>query len=330
MLFLIWMYGPNAQYNEQNTDKMEESMPVVKLVDTEQRFSSTMPKSLPMLRYTGPCASSWFHETQRFYIEQILSNNTWEVDRATAEILERDNCVDIQIIALSYQALSKMKLQGRLDEAEALFRTALDKSRSPDCETSVILEGRLLEHYASLLKIMGKHNKALEFIDEAKVKLFNTAPSFEKAVVIFVEIMLRQKHLTLSDTTEVGNWYQETLEIERNFELLVNYSNCMEEYEKPAICMFLICKAEFHLRSSQIMGDLPPEDRRPTEDDLQKAEACLKGVQMEIFPTQVNYYKAQYYLNCLVRPSFVETRIFRSYCECQKCKTTVPSREDHK
>ena len=110
---------------------------------------------------------------------------------------------------------------------------------------------------------MGKHTKALECIDEAKVKLFNTAPSFEKPVVIFVEIMLRQKHLTLSDTTEVGNWSQETLEIERNFELLVNYSNCMEEYEKPAICMFLICKAEFHLRSSQIMGDLPPEDSRP-------------------------------------------------------------------
>ena len=112
--------------------------------------------------------------------------------------------------------------------------------------------------------------------------------------MIFVEIMLRQKHLTPSDTIDIGNWSRETLE--RNFELLLNYTNYMEEYEKPAICMFLICKAEFHLRSSQIMGDLPPEDRRPTEDDLQKAEACLKGVQMEIFPTQVNYYKAQYYL----------------------------------
>ena len=96
-------------------------MPVVKVVDTEQRFSSTMPKSLPMLRYTGPCASSLFHETQRFYIEQILSNNTQEVDRATAEILEINNCIDIQVIALSYQALSKMKLEGHLDEAEALF-----------------------------------------------------------------------------------------------------------------------------------------------------------------------------------------------------------------
>ena len=30
------------------------------------------------------------------------------------------------------------------------------------------------------------------------------------------------------------------------------------------------------------MGDLPPEDSRPTEDDLQKAESCLKGVQIEI------------------------------------------------
>ena len=39
--------------------------------------------------------------------------------------------------------------------------------------------------------------KALEYIDEAKFKVFNTAPSFEKAVVMFKEIILRQKHLTL-------------------------------------------------------------------------------------------------------------------------------------
>ena len=101
-----------------------------------------MTKSLPMLRYTGPCASSLFHDTQRFFIEHILSNNTREVDRVTAEILDRDNCVDIQVIALSYQALSKMKLQGHLGEAEALYRTALHKSMSSECGNSVILEVR--------------------------------------------------------------------------------------------------------------------------------------------------------------------------------------------
>ena len=38
-----------------------------------------------------------------------------------------------------------------IGEAEALFRTALDKNMSSDYENSVILERGLLEHYASLL-----------------------------------------------------------------------------------------------------------------------------------------------------------------------------------
>ena len=35
--------------------------------------------------------------------------------------------------------LSKIKLEGHLCEAEALFRTALDKSMSSECENSVIM-----------------------------------------------------------------------------------------------------------------------------------------------------------------------------------------------
>lgn len=134
-------------------------LPVVKVVDKERYFSVSrvetavvMAKSPPMLRYTGPCTSPLFHKTQRFFIEQILSNNTRKVDQATAELFERNSCVDIQAIVLSYQALSKMRLQGHLDEADALFRTALEKSTSSKCENSVILEGKILRitHHYSL------------------------------------------------------------------------------------------------------------------------------------------------------------------------------------
>lgn len=276
-------------------------MPVVKAVDKERCFSvcqlettAVMTKSPPMLTYTGPCASPLFHNTQRFFIEQILSNNTKKVDQETAEILQRNECIDIQAIALSYQALSKMRLQGHLDEADALFRIALDKSTSSTCENSIILEGRLLRHYASLLNIMGEHDRALKCIEEAKVKLFNTAPSFERAGVLFQEILLRQQQTTLPAATAVGNWSRVTLE--RHFELLIAHASYLQEYEKPAICNFLTSKAAFHLRSAQIMDDLPTKESRPTEEDLQKAEACLKGVPLELFPSQVNYYKAEYYL----------------------------------
>ena len=143
---------------------------------------------------------------------------------------------------------------------------------------------------------MCQYDRALECIDEAIVKLFNTAPSHDRAGIIFQEILLRQQHNTPPDTVtaEVGNWSRETLE--RDFELLVAHANYIEEYEKPALCLFLTCKAEFHLRSSQIMDDLPSRESRPTEVDLQKAEACLKGEPLEVCPSQVNYYKAQYYL----------------------------------
>ena len=139
-------------------------MLAIKVIDDKQcssLYAAVMLKSPPMLRYTGPCASPLFHDTQRFFIEQILSNKTREVDLATENILKRNDCVDIQVIALSYMALSKMRLQGCLDEAEAIFRTALEKSRSPECENSLILKGRLLKHYAALLSIMCQYDRPL-------------------------------------------------------------------------------------------------------------------------------------------------------------------------
>ena len=109
-------------------------MLAIKVIDDKQcssLYTTVMLKSPPMLRYTGPCASPFFHDTQMFLIEQILSNKTREVDLATENILKRNDCVDIQVIALSYMALGKMRLQGRLDEAEAIFRTALEKKQVP-------------------------------------------------------------------------------------------------------------------------------------------------------------------------------------------------------
>ena len=99
MLYLIWEYRPTTQYNPM--ERMEASMLAIKVIDDKQcssLYTTVMLKSPPMLRYTGPCASPFFHDTQMFLIEQILSNKTREVDLATENILE----LKLQSTILSY------------------------------------------------------------------------------------------------------------------------------------------------------------------------------------------------------------------------------------
>ena len=54
-------------------------------------------------------------------------------------------------------------------------------------------------------------------------------------------------------------------------------------------------KASFHLRSDLITDKLPPEEHRPSPDNLRKAEDCLKRVSLDIMPSRSNCYAARYY-----------------------------------
>ena len=44
-----------------------------------------------------------------------------------------------------------------------------------------------------------------------------------------------------------------------------------------------------------ITDQLPPEEYRPSREDLKKAEECLNGVSLDIMPSQSNFYTARYY-----------------------------------
>ena len=78
-----------------------------------------------------------------------------------------------------------------------------------------------------------------------KERLHNAAPSNETAYALYTELVV--KKLTLfSKCTYCSQQYKSA---EREYELLLEHANYIEEYEKPLICNFLAMKASFHLRS---------------------------------------------------------------------------------
>ena len=67
--------------------------------------------------------------------------------------------------------------------AEPLFKNALARASQMECINGLLLQGRVLRHYATLLCGRGEYKRAQECIRGAKQKLFNAAPSFERASV---------------------------------------------------------------------------------------------------------------------------------------------------
>ena len=66
----------------------------------------------------------------------------------------------------------------------------------------------------------------------------------------------------------------------------------MEEYEKYRLYLLFTEKAKLHLRSVLITDELSSEEYRPREDDLKKAELCLKNAPLheKKLPDQANNY----------------------------------------
>ena len=137
----------------------------------------------------------------------------------------------------------------------------------------------------------GNDDKALEYITQAKERLFNAAPSNETAFALHTELLV--KKLTLfSKCTYSSEQYESA---ERDYERLLEHANYMEDYEKPLVCNFLTVKASFHLRSALITDELPPKEYWPSPDDLRKAEECLSRVSLDTMPSQRNFYTVRYY-----------------------------------
>ena len=86
---------------------------------------------------------------------------------------------------------SMATFHGQDSYAEPLFKSALARASQMECKNGLLLQGRILRHYATLFHDRGEYKRAQECIRGAKQKLFNAAPSFEKASVLLQDIQLQ-------------------------------------------------------------------------------------------------------------------------------------------
>ena len=139
----------------------------------------------------------------------------------------------------------------------------------------------------------GNNDKALEYISQAKERFCIAAPSNETAFALHTELRIKRRTLFSIHTFSSEQYTS----VEKEYELLLEHAEYMEEYEEPVTCSFLAMKASFHLRSDMITDKLPPKDYWPSPEDLRKAEECLNRGQVLLnkMPSQSNLYAARYY-----------------------------------
>ncbi len=295
-LLCIWKYWPTIMSTRDTSKESEGSFENLKVVvdnckSLDRPVVAVLGRELPLRRLCGPCAGKTFHRTQKLYIKWILLNQVDTVNQATRECVRDSRIpVDIQVLALCYQALCKAIIQGKLEEASALFEVALKRAQQPECVNGEMLQGRVLQNYASLLRTKKEYEKAQACILQAKQKMWLAAPSFDQAGICLENIHLKLHYMPKNQPTGSPSM----IDIENDFEFLLQQQDYLEEYEQPAICLFLTRKARFHLRSSDISDELPPLQCEPNSEDIRKAEACLKRVPLTTLPGEVNFYAAEY------------------------------------
>ena len=286
-IFLIYCSARRLLTNKRKTSMVEHTAYVAEECSRSQHCVAVL-KDLPMLRLHGPIKA--IHETEHHFICLILSNKAEEVVQLAKMIIKNDSIsVDVKVIAECYQASSMATFHGQDSYAEPLFKSALARASQMACKNSLLLQGRVLRHYATLLHDQGEYKGAEECIREAKQKLFNAAPSFEKASVLLQDIQLQL------DSKQKSTPFDQKA-IEKVYDQAVYCMDFAEEHEKPGLCICLTRKAAFHLRSYEIDEKLQPAECRPTTEDMQKAKSCLDSVPLDVLPNKNNYYVAEYYL----------------------------------
>ena len=273
---------------------------IVQAIDRDQhagvkmrdRHGVVRMKELPRLRYTGPLATKQFHKLERRFTELFRSpgDNKEQILQLSKQMLAKtSSSADIKAYALCWKALS-VGAHKNYELAEKLLRTSFKKASKLECENGLLLQGRVLRHLAFVQYIQGNDDKALEYMSGAKSRLFLAVPFNETAHALHTELLVESRRLLKG--TFSSELYKST---ERDYELLLEHTKYMEEYDKIAVCNFHAVKASFHLRSKLITNKLPSTEYQPSPDDLRKAEECLSRVALDILPSQSNLYKARHF-----------------------------------
>ena len=142
----------------------------------------------------------------------------------------------------------------------------------------------------SILRTVGKCDKASVCVSGAKENLFLAAPSFDTAALLYEAVRLK-----ISIATSKGGIINFS-EVENDYDRILKHSDRLDDHDRPHICTFLTAKAEVFLRSYYINEELPPSAITPTADDLSRAEYSLHSVPLEELPSEAYVYRAWHYL----------------------------------
>ena len=269
----------------------EDCTCIVQIIDRDQRGVVRIKEPL-LLRYTGPLTTELYHNLAQHF--ERLSGNPQVLQQLAREVTSAMVNDDITVIALCWEAL--IDIQGKHNYNEGLLRTAWEMASRLTCENGLLLQGRVLRHLAHFHCVLQNYEKALDYISFAKERLSVAAPSIETASVIYTETQVHMHRISSPPLPEeFSQLYEST---ERNYDLLFQHSQYMEEYEKYRLYLFATEKAKFHLRSVLITDELPPQEYWPSVDDLKKANLCLEKAALHEskLPDQANEYKGNYYL----------------------------------
>ena len=249
-------------------------------------------KEPPLLRYTGPLATTQYHKIETRFTKLFRTANHKHMQQLSKEVVfTSSSSPDIKVFALCWEALSEAVQLGNYVRAERLLRAAWKKATKLECANGLLLQGRVLRHVSFIQYEQNKDAKALEYMSQAKKILFLAAPSEETAHALYTELLVKKRKFFSTPNLE---FFSQLLPFENECELLLEHAKYMEEYEKQAHCSFRMMKASFHLRSDLITNKLPPKEFWPSPDDLKKAEKCLENVGLNIM-CQSNSYKARYF-----------------------------------
>ena len=244
----------------------------------------------PLLRYTGPLATKTYHKLEKHFTKLFLSPNFEEIQQYSKQ--QSNVNVDIKVFVLCWEALSvAIRANFHRKRFSRLLRTAWKLTSTPECKNGLLLQGRVLRHWAHMEYARGNYDKALLYTERAKDRFSNAARSNETAFVLHTKLRLNRQIMLFNEPFR----YDHYTSMESEYERLLDHAKDMEEYEQPVVCNFFTMKASFHLRSDMITDKLPPEQYWPSPDDLRKAEECLKRVSLDIMPTLSNFYTARYY-----------------------------------
>ena len=223
-------------------------------VKMRDRHGVVRMKEPPRLRYTGPLATKQFHKLERQFTELFRSpgDNKERILQLSKQMLaKRSSSADIKAYVLCWKTLS-VGAHKNYELAEKSLRTSFKKASKLECENGLLLQGRVLRHLAFVQYIQGNDDKALEYMSGAKERLFLAAPFNETAHALHTELLVESRRLFKG--TFSSELYKST---ERDYELLLEHTKYMEEYDKIAVCNFYAVKASFHLRSKLITNKLP-------------------------------------------------------------------------